>query len=72
MTHINITKEADEYFSHNPNEKVVGFALLTAEQLTQAKNGDEVAGEIDVLDVVVNEDVDEVLRRQYGGSNASQ
>ena len=57
MKHINITKEADEYFSHNPNEKVVGFALLNEEQLEQAKNGDEVTDQIDVLEVVVNEDM---------------
>tara|TARA_R100001530_G_scaffold38802_3_gene30034 strand:- start:1335 stop:1544 length:210 start_codon:yes stop_codon:yes gene_type:complete len=66
MTHISIDKEAGEYFSHNPNEKVVGFALLTAEQLTQAKNQDEVTGEIDVLEVVVNEDVDGILKKEYG------
>ena len=59
MKHINITKEADEYFSHNPNEKVVGFALLNEEQLEQAKNGDEITDLIDVLEVIVNEDVEE-------------
>ena len=66
MTHINTVKEADEYFSHNPNEKVVGFALLNAEQLIQAKNGDEVTGEIDVLEIVVNEDVDGILMKEHG------
>jgi len=66
MTHIIIEKEAGEYFSHNPNEKVVGFALLNSEQLVQARNGDEVTGEIDVIEVVVNEDVDNILKREHG------
>ena len=66
MTHINTVKEADEYFSHNPNEKVVGFALLNAEQLIQAKNGDEVTGEIDVLEIVVNESVENILKKEHG------
>ena len=66
MTHISIDKEAGEYFSHNPNEKVVGFALLNSDQLVQARNGDEVTGEIDVIEVVVNEDVDNILKREHG------
>jgi|TARA_R110002051_G_scaffold88750_2_gene156462 hypothetical protein len=64
---INTTKEAEEYFSHNPSEKVVGFALLNAEQLVQAKNADEVSGEIDVLEVKVNEDITIIMKKEHGG-----
>ena len=67
MTHINIQKEAEEYFSHNPSEKVVGFALLNAEQLTQAKNADEVTGEIDVLEVKVNEAITTIMKMEHMG-----
>ena len=36
MKHINITKEADEYFSHNPNEKVVGFGYYSEFRFREA------------------------------------
>ena len=62
---INTERESNDYFSHTPNENVVGFALLTAEQLKQAKDGDPIDDEIDVLEVVVNDDVKHNLKREY-------
>jgi len=69
MRYIEIEKEAGEYFSHNPKEKVIGFAMLDAEQIKQANNGDEIEGEIMILDVVVNPDVEEVIHNEYTGGN---
>jgi hypothetical protein len=65
MTHIDIRKEADEYFSHNPSEKVLGFALLDAVQISQANEGDEVTGDIMIVHVEVNPDVKLVVHREY-------
>ena len=45
----------------------MGFALLNAEQLVQAKNADEVSGEIDVLEVKVNEDITIIMKKEHGG-----
>ena len=58
-------KEALEYFGHNPRENVVGFALLNAEQLEQARDGEEIQGDVDVLEVVVNEYVQSNLKKEY-------
>ena len=63
---INTERESNDYFSHNPNENVVGFALLTAEQLQQAKNGEEITDNVDVLEVVVNDEVKYNLKKEYG------
>ena len=65
MTHINIQKEAEEYFSHNPSEKVVGFAMLDAVQISQANEGDEITGDIMVIHVEVNPDIKFVVHREY-------
>jgi len=65
MTHINIRKEAEEYFSHNPSEKVVGFAMLDAVQISQANDGDEITGDIMMIHVEVNPDVKFVVHREY-------
>jgi hypothetical protein len=65
MTHINIEREAEEYFSHNPNEKVIGFAMLDAVQIEQANEGEEISGEVIMLWVEVNPDVEKVVHREY-------
>jgi|TARA_R110002051_G_scaffold19567_2_gene54386 hypothetical protein len=65
MTHISIQKEAEEYFSHNPSEKVVGFAMLDAVQISQANEGDEITGDIMVIHVEVNPDVKLVVHQEY-------
>ena len=62
---INTTREAEEYFSHNPYEKVIGFAMLDAVQICQANDGDELTGDVMVLEVVVNPDVKLVVHREY-------
>lgn len=58
-------KEAQEYFDHNPNAHAVGFAMLEQEQVQQAENGDEIQGNVDVIEVVVNPDIEQVIKREY-------
>ena len=65
-TMINTDKESRDYFSHNPKAKVVGFALLTAEQMNEHMMNQEITiGELDVLEVVVNPDVKDVIAAEY-------
>tara|TARA_R100000458_G_C8277761_1_gene253408 strand:+ start:3589 stop:3798 length:210 start_codon:yes stop_codon:yes gene_type:complete len=65
MKHIDIEREANEYFSHNPAEKVVAFAMLDSIQLEQANNGEEIQGEVTILEVTVNDNVKEIIANEY-------
>tara|TARA_R110000824_G_scaffold10990_1_gene47939 strand:+ start:709 stop:918 length:210 start_codon:yes stop_codon:yes gene_type:complete len=63
---INTHEESREYFSENPKAKVVGFALLTAEQMKEHRANQEITvGEIDILEVVINPDVKDIIAAEY-------
>jgi len=64
--HIDTEKEAQEYFDHNPSQDVVGFAMLDEEQLKQVEQGDQIEGEVTILEVSVNRDVERNLKKRYG------
>ncbi len=72
MKYIDIEKEANEYFEHQPNEQVFGIVLVNAEQLDQANKGLDITEQVDVLEVVVNENVQQVVYQKYGGNHKGQ
>mgnify|MGYP003666464845 CR=1 FL=1 len=65
MPSIDIEREAKEYFDHNPDENIVGFALLTGEQVLAAQSYDEIPNDVTVLEVVLNDDIRENVRNKY-------
>ena len=69
MANIDIEKEAEEYFNHNPMENVVGFALLTGEQVLAAQAFEDIPNDVTVLEIVLNEDIKDNVRNKYMGKS---
>jgi len=49
-----IVREANEYFSHNPSHKYVGFVMLNQDELTVVSDGDTLYINLDDVTVVHN------------------
>ena len=53
----NLNTEAQEYFSHNPKDKEVGFVMLDSDKLKVVRNGDSIyLDEDDIFYTVENKD----------------
>ena len=52
-----LEREAQEYFSHNPKAKEVGFVMLDTDKLIAVRNGDSIyIDEDDIFYTVENKD----------------
>ena len=51
---VDTVKEAEEYFSHNPQDDKISIVLLNPDQTKQAEEGYEITGIVDVLKVIKN------------------
>ena len=53
----NLDAEAQEYFSHNPKEKEVGFVMLDSDRLKAIRNSDNIyVDKDDIFYTAENED----------------
>jgi len=56
-TYINLRDEIEDYFNHRPDEKFIGIALLTTEQIYQVYDDIDITEAIDLIGVIRNQGV---------------
>ena len=55
-SYTSLDAEAEEFFSHNPKDKEVGFVMLDSDKLKAIKNDDSIyIDESDIFKTVKNE-----------------